>query len=151
MTLLRNGYSVMAIDAQHCAISYINRTVNPRLKSNVNAKVMRFEKIRQKHLPLLSMVYAKSSLFFCPPSAFDTMWHNLFQRLQNKGIFCGNFLGKDDDWANLRGYLSVSKRQLLLIFNKFDILYLDEVQNDSGTLSGDYKHWHTYEIIARKK
>ena len=45
-----------------------------------------------------------------------------------------------------------SKEQVLELFKKsFDIIKFDEVEKDGKTGLGKMKHWHIYNIIAKKK
>lgn len=46
----------------------------------------------------------------------------------------------------------LSKEQVLELFkNSFDIIEFNEVEKDEKTGLGKIKHWHIYNIIAKKK
>ena len=45
----------------------------------------------------------------------------------------------------------LSKEQVLNLFNAFEIIYFKENENDTVTALGRIKHWHTFDIIAKKK
>ena len=46
----------------------------------------------------------------------------------------------------------LSKSQVLDLFeNFFEIIYFNEVEKDGKTGLGKLKHWHIYNIIAKKK
>ena len=45
----------------------------------------------------------------------------------------------------------LSKEQVLNLFDKFEIIHFEEIERDGKTGLGKMKHWHLYEIIARKK
>lgn len=46
----------------------------------------------------------------------------------------------------------LTKEQVLDLFkNSFEIIEFSEVENDGKTGLGKMKHWHIYNIIARKK
>lgn len=46
----------------------------------------------------------------------------------------------------------LSKEQVLDLFkSSFNIIEFDEVEKDGKTGLGKIKHWHTYNVIAKKK
>ncbi|MBR2786821.1 MAG: hypothetical protein IKD76_04945 [Clostridia bacterium] len=44
----------------------------------------------------------------------------------------------------------MKKEEVLKLFEGFDIVCFNEVERDGKTGLGKIKHWHTFEIIARK-
>ena len=69
------------------------------------------------------------------------------------GYFVGNFFGLNDSWANIKEKMVfLSKKQVIELFNNsFEIIEFNEVEKDGKTGLGKIKHWHTYNIIAKKK
>ena len=149
--LLLKGFSVVALDAQKEAIKHLRSRIPAKLKSSLTSRVSRFEDLRQRDLPELSLINASFSIFFCRPAAFQKFWKKLTRRLQPGGIFCGQFLGRRDDWSKNKGMSSVTKRTLSELFRDFEIVELAEHEDDSGTLVNGAKHWHYYSVIAKKK
>ena len=45
----------------------------------------------------------------------------------------------------------LSKEQVLNLFNEFEILEFQETEKDGQTALGKIKHWHLFNIIAKKK
>ena len=46
----------------------------------------------------------------------------------------------------------LTKEQVLSLFEKsFEIVYFNEIEKDAKTGLGKTKHWHIYNIIAKKK
>lgn len=46
----------------------------------------------------------------------------------------------------------LSKEQILKLFeNSFDIIEFNEIDRDGITSVGKMKHWHVYNVIAKKK
>lgn len=45
----------------------------------------------------------------------------------------------------------MKKEEVLKLFEGFDIVYFNEVEKDGKTGLEKIKHWHTFEIIAKKK
>ena len=44
----------------------------------------------------------------------------------------------------------LSKEQVLNLFEKFEIIQFEENEKDGKTGLGKIKHWHTFDIIAKK-
>lgn len=72
--------------------------------------------------------------------------------LQKIGYFIGNFFGYKDSWVNIKkDVFFMEKEDVLKLFEDFDIINFKEVERDGKTGLGKIKHWHTFEIIAKKK
>jgi hypothetical protein len=65
----------------------------------------------------------------------------------------GNFFGLKDSWVNIKEQMVfLSKEQVLELFeDSFEIVHFNEVEKDGKTGLGKMKHWHIYNVIARKK
>lgn len=68
------------------------------------------------------------------------------------GYFVGTFFGEKDSWKkSKKNMIFLSKTNLLQLFNKFEILYFNEIEKDGTTKMGENKHWHIFVIIAKKR
>lgn len=68
------------------------------------------------------------------------------------GYFVGNFFGLKDSWISIKeNMIFLSKEQVLNLFSEFDIIDFLENERDGKTGLGKIKHWHTFDIIAKKK
>lgn len=58
----------------------------------------------------------------------------------------------NDSWANIKKQMVfLSKEQVLELFeDSFEIVHFNEVQKDGKTGLGKMKHWHIYNVIAKK-
>ena len=58
-----------------------------------------------------------------------------------------------DSWVNIKEQMVfLSKEQVLELFkDSFEIIEFNEVEKDGKTGLGKMKHWHIYEVIAKKK
>lgn len=45
----------------------------------------------------------------------------------------------------------LSKEQVLKLFSEFEIIDFKEIERNGKTGLGKMKHWHTFDIIAKKK
>lgn len=68
------------------------------------------------------------------------------------GYFVGNFFGVKDSWANIKEKMVfLEKEEVLKLFEQFEIIQFEELEKDGRTGLGKMKHWHIYEVIAKKK
>lgn len=65
----------------------------------------------------------------------------------------GNFFGLNDSWTKIKEQMVfLSKEQVLDLFKgSFEIIQFNEIEKDGKTGLGKMKHWHIYNIIAKKK
>lgn len=65
----------------------------------------------------------------------------------------GNFFGLNDSWIKINEQMVfLSKKQVLDLFkDSFEIIEFNEVEKDGKTGLGKMKHWHIYNVIAKKK
>lgn len=148
--LLKAGYRVLAYDSQPIALKYLKINVPKKFHGNLTTRTVEFEKLRLRDLQSCLILNASKSLFFCNPSAFDRVWRFIDKSITAGGVFCGHFLGPRDDWAKRRGITALNKTELNDLFKNFTLLYVNEEEDDSGTLTGKSKHWHIFSVIARK-
>ena len=70
---------------------------------------------------------------------------------QKDGYFVGNFLGTKDTWAKTNDNLIfLTKQEVKSLFNEFDLIQFNEIEKDAIIASGEKKHWHIYDVIAKK-
>ena len=67
------------------------------------------------------------------------------------GYFVGNFFGLKDSWFSIKKDMTfLSKEQVIDLFNDFEIIDFKEDERDGKTGLGKIKHWHIFDIIAKK-
>lgn len=140
--LLSKGFDVTAIDNQEQVKSILqSKELNTE---KLDIKIGDFSKIE---IPNADLILANMSLFFVTEN-FDLFLQNLLTKINSKGFFIANFLGKEDEWAKTKS--TVEKDDLLNYFKDFKMLYFSEEKYFKNTASGTNKFWHIYSIIAQK-
>ncbi len=58
----------------------------------------------------------------------------------------------NDSWSPIKEEMVfLSKEQVLELFkDKFDVIEFKEIEKDGKTGLGKMKHWHIYNVIAKK-
>jgi SAM-dependent methyltransferase len=147
VALLEAGWSVLAIDSEPAAITYVQSKVPVDLQPQLQTRTESFESLE---LPKADMVYAGFSLPFCDPEYFDQMWANVTDHIRPGGRFVGQFFGTRDSWADERDMTFHSSQQVeSMLAANFEVEAFEEIDEDGNAFSGP-KHWHIFDIIARK-
>jgi len=144
--MLERGWSVFATDAEQEAIDRLRQRVPDDLAARLETAVARMEDVR---LPRADLVWASFSLFFCRPEAFADVWVKVTGAILPAGRFAGQLLGDRDAWAPNDDISAFTRDEALALFDALELERFDEVEED-GDVSGEQKHWHYFEAVARR-
>ena len=145
--LIKNNWNVTALDREN--------TKNI-IENNLNSEELkRFKFICQNFenttLGKNDLIVSNFSLPFCNQNYFHEFWNKIVNSINSGGYFVGNFFGLNDSWVSMKEKMVfLSKEQVLNLFNKFEIIQFQENERDGKTGLGKIKHWHTFDIIAKK-
>ena len=139
--LISKGFKVTAIDSEEQVKDILDRKITDR--TNLNVLIGDFSKIE---IPKADLILANMSLFFVKDN-FDEFLRSLLKKINKKGFFVANFLGKEDDWNESK--TTIKKEKLLDYFKDFDINYFSEEKYYKDTALGKNKFWHIYTVIAK--
>jgi SAM-dependent methyltransferase len=144
--LLRRGWRVLAIDSEPLAIEQLRqrRLAHPRL---LHTCVATFD---AAWWPAADLVNASNALPFCPPQVFPAVWRRIVASLRVGGRFAGQFFGTRDSWAGQPDLTFHTRGQVLDLLADFEIELLQEREHEGSTLAGRSKHWHAFDVVARK-
>lgn len=147
--LIKNGWKVLAIDKENSK-EYIDLKLNEEERKNFKFQCQDFENIK---LEKVKLIVANFSIPFCSKDKFKDLWNSITQNIIQNGYFVGNFFGLKDSWVdNKNKKIFLSKDEVLKLFeSSFEIIDFQEIEKDGETALNGVKHWHIYNIIARKK
>jgi tellurite methyltransferase len=147
--LLRQGWNVLAIDAEQLAIDIILHRADPSFSNCLNVMTGQFsEMVLPNELDLINASY---SLPFCNPQDFPKCWKMITDQLSIGGRFSGQFFGEKDEWANNPDLTIHSYENMLKLFeDQFVIEYLQIEDGLIPSANGKMKHWHVYHVVAKK-
>ncbi len=90
------------------------------------------------------------SLPFTPPKDFERVFEKVKSSLVQNGVFCGQFFGDRDGWKDNSNLTFVTKEKAMSMLDGMEVLHFEEKEFDGKTADGSAKHWHVFDIIARK-
>ncbi len=145
--LLRRNWSVLAIDGEHEAIDQLNQRqdIDP---TRLETRIQSFESLT---LPVnVNLINASFCLPFCSPAQFATLWQKVVAALRPGGRFCGHLFGDRDTWTKYPNRTHHTRSQVEQLLTPFKIELLEEEEHPGKTALGEEKHWHLYNIVARR-
>ncbi len=147
--LIKNGWDVIAIDVEDTEQMILEK-LNSKEKIKFEFSKQNFENI---DLYETNLILANYSIPFCKKDNFKEFWKKIEKNIIKDGYFVGNFFGVKDSWKDIKkDNVFLSKEEVLKLFEKnFEIILFEEIENDKQTANGNMKHWHIFNVIARKK
>ena len=146
--LIKNGWNVLAIDRENTEELISNKLTAEELK-RFRFISQAFEKVQ---LEENNLVIANFSLPFCSKGYFIEFWNKIVKSIDKDGYFVGNFFGTNDSWTTIKeNMVFLTREQAIELLEPFEILKFKEIEKDGKTGLGKTKHWHIFEIIAKKK
>ena len=146
--LIKKGWNVLAIDREDVS-NFIIEKLNDEELNRFRFQKQNFEKLELENNDL---IVANFSIPFCCKSNFEELWNKITYSMLRSGYFVGNFFGLNDEWAKIKNDMTfLSKEDVLSLFNDFEIISFKEIEKDMKTGLGKMKHWHIFDVIAKKK
>ena len=148
--LLRRGWRVLAIDAEAEAIQRLlgRGDLDSGGAAPLATQVARFENAGWPEADLINSSYA---LPFCPPNQFGAVWHRVVASLRAGGRFSGHLFGDRDGWATQPDMSFQTREDAEELLRGLEVEHFEEIEEDGETAVGDPKHWHLFQVVARKR
>ncbi|MFO0704971.1 MAG: methyltransferase domain-containing protein [Candidatus Andersenbacteria bacterium] len=144
--LLSQGFETTAID-QSPQMSEMAKSLQSDMLHFYVTKFIDFD-FPAETFDIASSMY---SLPFNLPKEFNTVFTNIKKSLVVSGIFVGNFFGTRDDWHTKSTMTFHARQQVQALFADMEVIFFQEKEFDGKTADGKPKHWHLFNVIARKK
>jgi cyclopropane fatty-acyl-phospholipid synthase-like methyltransferase len=143
--LLERGFDVTAVDQSPLIVEMATEISSDKLHAIVSSYAdLAFPK---EAFDLASAMYA---LPFNPPESFDEMFKRVKGSLVKGGIFCGQLFGDHDEWKDNSKMTFHTSKEAKELFSDMEMIKFEEKEEDDFTANGTAKHWHFFNIIARK-
>jgi SAM-dependent methyltransferase len=146
LALLEAGWRVLAIDPAPAAAEVLQSQVPTHVAGRLEVRSVPAE---DADLLPFDFLYAGYSLPFLGADAFDRFWNAARDRLRPGGILVVNFFGPRDSWAGREGMRFIDVDAVRRLVDGLELLALDEEDQDGNSFLGP-KHWHVFDVIARR-
>lgn len=146
--LIKNNWNVCAIDREDVEGRITNR-LNKQELERLSFKKQEFENLK---LEKSNLIVANYCLPFCNKDKFKELWDKIKESISPNGYFVGNFFGVNDSWNGMKDQMVfLSNTQVKELFYDFDVVMFKEIEKDGLTGLGMMKHWHIFDVIAKRK
>ena len=146
--LIKNNWNVLAIDREDVK-ERIAKRLNDEEREKFRFQKQDFESIE---LEKSNLIVANYCLSFCNKNNFKELWNKINDSILKDGYFVGNFFENNDEWKNTKEEMTfLTKEQVIELFKNFDIIEFKEIEKDAITGLGKMKHWHIFDVIAKKR
>lgn len=142
--LLSRGWRVTAVDSSPSAVQALRR---------IHADgVTVVASTAQDFVPSsYDLVNAQYALPFIGRPHFEQTIVRLRDSVRAEGVMCATFFGLRDEWNQPGSELAFSTRpEIDAMFDGWQIVELDETEEDGNTADGSPKHWHVFHVTARR-
>ncbi|MEX2629573.1 MAG: class I SAM-dependent methyltransferase [Tistlia sp.] len=147
--LLRRGWRVLALDAEEAAVESLKRRPEAAAGDRLDCRVARIESLAP--LPEAELVNASFVLFLLAPPDFAATWTAIRRALPPGGLFCGQLLGPEDDWAGNAGLTVQDAEGLAPLLAGYEVLDRREERSETTTPKGDRKRWHLHHLVLQRQ
>jgi tellurite methyltransferase len=146
--LAEKGWEVEAVDGNPEALQIVSERLTDETRPRVKLSESMLEEVSLAP-GAFDLVVAAFSLFFIRSREdFDRVWALIGAAIKPGGLFLGTLMGPHDDWAGRCIVHDASEVESLL--SGWQVLHLEEADQDGATSQGTPKHWHVFHVIARK-
>lgn len=144
--LLNEGFEkVVAIDKESAVLDRSKEVNDERLQVIITP----FE-LYEFPPSTFDIVNAQYSIPFVSPELCEEVMKKIFTSLKEGGIFTGQLFGNRDGWINNLDMTFHTKEEIDMLFSGMKEVDIREIEKDGETAGGEAKHWHFFNIIARK-
>jgi trans-aconitate methyltransferase len=139
--LLDQGMAVTAVDMN------INGMASLADAERLTIVQSRFDQFTFGEYDFISSQWALS---FNSPETFTDMFKRLTSSLRPGGIITCNIFGKRDEWANDPSRTFLDEDEINALLDGLKDIEVIPTEEDGTLANGTPKHWHYYDILARK-
>jgi trans-aconitate methyltransferase len=145
--LLNDGWRVHAVDSLPDTRERMLAVVPAAVVGQLSVEVSPFEELGS--LPEADLILASYSLPFIHPERFGRVWRMLRASLGRGGMIAVNLFGERDSWADIPEWNFHTEADARGLFRGLEICKFEVYDADGQSFRGP-KHWHIFDVIARR-
>ena len=144
--LLELGWTVHALDGDEGSLRQLeSRHATP--DGRLTTAVVDLDDLPE--LPSADLVHSGYALPFTRPERFAATWGHARDALAPGGVLAVNLFGDRDSWAGEPGMTFTTEAETRALFDGLEIAHFHVQDEDGRSFSGP-KHWHVFDVVARR-
>ena len=147
LAMMGAGWSVHAVDSLPDTMERLLGIAPAEAAGRLSIEVRAFQDLRV--LPPSDLIFAGYALPFIHPDRFGGFWAVMLDALRGQGVVAVNLFGDRDSWADIPEWNFHTEAQARQLFAGLEIVKFDVYDADGQSFRGP-KHWHIYDVIARR-
>lgn len=147
LAMLAAGWRVHAVDSLPGTRNRLRAIAPADADGRLSIEVRTFQDLRK--LPPSDLIFAGYSLPFIRPERFGRFWAVVLGALGSQGVLAVNLFGDRDSWADIPEWNFHTEAQARQLFAGLELHKFEVYDADGQSFRGS-KHWHIYDVIARK-
>ena len=144
--LLELGWTVHALDGDEGSLSQLE-AAHATSDGRLTTAVVDLDDLPE--LPTADLVHSGYALPFTRPDRFADTWARVRGALAPGGVLAVNLFGDRDSWASEPGMTFVTETEARGLFDGLEVLHF-HVQDEDGMAFSGPKHWHVFDVVARR-
>lgn len=141
MFLAHLGWSVHTFDADPSVAARVGAA------RGIEHTTARLQDLRE--LPPCELLLSCVALPYVPRDDFPVVWNAILRSLRPGGVLAVDLFGERDEWVGSDGTF-LTRDEVDAMIAGLDVVSLVEEERDGRAFSGP-KHWHTFELVARRR
>lgn len=146
--LSEKGWEVEAVDGNPDALKFVAGRLNEENRDRVKLVESMLEGVSLAPASYDLVVAAFSLFFIRSREDFDRIWQMIGTSVKPGGLLLTTLMGPHDDWADR--CIVHHRDEVDRLLSGWEILHLEEADQDGATSQGTAKHWHVFHVIALK-
>lgn len=147
IAMLRQGWRVLAIDAEPEAFAALKAREDLPADAALETRIGRFE---TEDLPPADLINSSFALPLVPPQEFPRLWQTMRAALRPGGRISTQLFGPKDDWFGDPTITFHTRAEAEARLDGLEIEMFDEEEDESPTPRSKIKHWHLFHMVARR-
>lgn len=145
--LLKHNWEVISIDKNDTSEIILEQLTKTQ-KEKFTFITQNFENFKSQKCDIIVTNFA---IHFSNKQEFDNLWKKIYNSINSGGYFVGTFLGEKDLWnTKNKSMIFFNKNEILKLFENYKIITIKEIEREGSAFEEENKHWHIFDIIAKK-
>lgn len=145
--LLKHNWKVISIDKNDTSETILEKLTKQQKERHQFIK----QDFKDIEFTKCDLFLTNFAIHFSNEQEFNNLWKKIYNSINKGGYFAGTFLGEKDSWNTKKeNMIFFNKNEILKLFENYNIITIKEIEREGSAFEEKNKHWHIFDIIAKK-